>query len=441
MSVFKRGGVWWYDFTYKWVRHRRSTGQTVRDDAEQVERDEKTRARRAARGLIDPDPASSPTFQDWAEIYYVHARDRAKLGRPDRVEQLIRRALWFWGTPSARAPRTTTQPRHDLRLGDVVADPRWILKWETWLEQPKPAPGRSKGSRPAPVRMISWSGQTKNQYRSLLSQMFKLAMSPPWRLQTGIVMNPFAGGYRDRTYGRDVALEREDLAVILSVASYHLRLAVAIGLLAPKLREGNILRLRFDRHVSADCRYITVQQHKTRRTAKRSRPLVAYVPDQLREILLVEKARKVKLEVPWVITLKRKPVKSLRGAVRGAIRRAAESRPHLVYGRSVEDGVTFHTIRHTAATLLAELEVSPEKRQALLQHERLETTMRYTHLRPKHEAPAAEQLSAALPIKALVLAPRIRAVGTPASRWPRTRAESGAHRPTASGDDGTGNRS
>ena len=57
---------------------------------------------------------------------------------------------------------------------------------------------------------------------------------------------------RDRPGRRTVILTPAELRTFLSVASYHVRLAVAIGALAPKLRLGNILALRWDRHLDAD---------------------------------------------------------------------------------------------------------------------------------------------------------------------------------------------
>jgi Phage integrase family len=98
--------------------------------------------------------------------------------------------------------------------------------------------------------------------------------------------------------------------------------------------------------------------------------------------------------------------------------RNGNERPQLAYGRDRADGITFHTFRHTAATVLADLEVPAEKRQQLLGHLDLASTMLYTHMRPRHELPVAEQLSAALPLEALVTDRRIRAksVGTPDRR-------------------------
>jgi integrase len=61
------------------------------------------------------------------------------------------------------------------------------------------------------------------------------------------------------------------------------------------------------------------------------------------------------------------------------------------YGRFIDDGVTFHTLRHTAATILAELEVGEGKRKAVMGHRHLGTTQKYTHLRPMHEVAPLER--------------------------------------------------
>jgi integrase len=66
--------------------------------------------------------------------------------------------------------------------------------------------------------------------------------------------------------------------------------------------------------------------------------------------------------------------------------------------RSSSGGDTFHTLRNTAASLLAEL-VEPEAiRKEVTGHRNIATTQRYTHLRPVHEIPAHGRLADAVPI-------------------------------------------
>lgn len=67
----------------------------------------------------------------------------------------------------------------------------------------------------------------------------------------------------------------DELRAFLAVASYHVRLSVAIGALAPKLRLGNILALRWDQHLDANLRFITVYAHKTAHATQK--PLVTPV--------------------------------------------------------------------------------------------------------------------------------------------------------------------
>lgn len=393
MTVFraKRRRTYTYDFVFEGKRYTDNTKQTRQSDAELVESQIKLKLRQAAGGVAIVGVEDTPRFQKWSEVYADHVRRRTKITRPERIDDLIRVALRFWGArpgPSSKIATVDGEPYHDLRLGDVVRDPSWILRFEDWLDTPHVD---AKG------RMHAWSGQTKNQYRSLLNQLFKLAIRPEWRQKTNILQNPFMGMHRDAAQGREVSLERDELLLIIACASYHLRLACSIAMLSPKLREGNILALRFDEHFSPDMRTITVHQHKTRRST--GKPLVAYIPDQLRTTL--QRAR-LKSKSGFVVEYGGGRIHELRGAVRGAVERAATVMPALRYGRAHADGITFHTLRHTAATLMVDLDVPPETRQKVLAHKRLDTTMGYTHLPPRHEIAAQEKLSTHLPIETLV---------------------------------------
>lgn len=420
MSVYKRGGVFWTEFAYRGVRHRQSTGQIDRDAALAVERQLKDAARQQAHGVAIRPPAPTPEFQWWAEVYYEDARRRGL--NLERIGHLVTSVLHFFGLkPTDQTKVSPDAPYHNLRLGDLIDDPSWFLKWETWLAEPKRDPLDKTGKR---TRL--WSGQTKNQRRSTLSQLYELATKPAHRGVTGITTNPCVGIDRDQRVGRQAVLSRDDIMAIVEQSSYHLRLAIAIALLTPKLRESDILALEFDRDFSGDFRWLTVHGHKTERLT--GQPLVAHVPEQLREILQDAKRRAGRRQ--RVITYQRQPISELRGAVRGAVERAAKTRPHLVYGRATDRGITFHTLRHSAATLLAELAVPLQQHQKMLGHRRIETTLLYTHLRPTAEIGPSEQLSQALPLKDLVTAARSRpprhvgdSVGTALDARPKIRAK------------------
>lgn len=110
-----------YDFEFKGQRHAGSTGQTRKDLAELFEADLKRKLRERAGGF-PVSPEDTPRFQDWAETYFEHARKQ--MTRPERVEDLLRVVLRFWGARPERERGKIRivegEPYHDLRLGDVV---------------------------------------------------------------------------------------------------------------------------------------------------------------------------------------------------------------------------------------------------------------------------------------------------------------------------------
>jgi Phage integrase family len=205
-----------------------------------------------------------------------------------------------------------------------------------------------------------------------------------------VTLNPFRDVPRETVVERTVTISLEDLRSWLRNASYHVRLAVAIAALAPKLRLANVLALTWHEHVDPDLRFITVHRHKTVGTLRR--PQVVPISEQLRLILKDARQR----TDTYVVEYRHRPVKSIRGGLRRAVERAG-----LPFGRAV-DGATFHTLRHTAASLLAELGEPEAIRKEVMGHRNIATTQRYTHLRPMHEIPAHERLAEAVPIADLV---------------------------------------
>ena len=110
------------------------------------------------------------------------------------------------------------------------------------------------------------SPQTRNHYRSVLRGMYKTALLPAYRTVSGVTLNPFRDVPRETVVERTVTISLEDLRSWLKNASYHVRLAVAIAALAPKLRLANVLALTWQEHIDPDLRYITVHRHKTAAT-------------------------------------------------------------------------------------------------------------------------------------------------------------------------------
>jgi integrase len=89
------------------------------------------------------------------------------------------------------------------------------------------------------------------------------------------------------------------------------------------------------------------------------------------------------------------------GSIKKGTRRAAEA-VGLPWG--VSRGVTFHTIRHSIATLLAALGLPERLRMELMGHSEIRTTQQYTHMAAHSQVEPHEQLAAALPVRDMMLA-------------------------------------
>lgn len=400
MTVYLDTGcvTWSYDFRFRGMRHRGSTHQTRKEDAELVEAKLKLRLRQQLGGIASLEPADTPRFHDWAEIYLTYQSQFVT--RPDVLERTVQVLLEFWGarplTPrkAPAAPRSgpvVEAPYHDLRLGDPIADPNWILTFQTWMD----------------ARGIG--GSTRNSYLSALSGMYKTALQPEYRLRARIDTNPFRDIRRAAPVGRIVALEPSQVVAWIQEASYHVALAVTIGALAPKLRLQSILDLEWS-HFDRDLTRLTVIRHKT--ASRSGTPQVTPISDQLREVLLDARERAKGSKSRHVVTYRGTAVQSIKTGAR----RAAEA-VGLTWG--MPDGVTFHVIRHSIATLLAEMGMPEAMRKELMGHTEIRTTQKYTHLAAKAQMQPHEDLSAQLPLKDLLLAkPRPHHGENPGKRKP-----------------------
>lgn len=383
----------WYDKKTKghrfdfWLfnqRHTSPRGFETEQEAIDAEHELRRSLRRQRAGLEPIEPVKkvlSPRFVEAAGAYYEFAKDRALVDDLETLDRMHRVILQFFGPrPTKDEDVRPGAPYHDLRLQDPIDDATWILKFESWMSR----------------RGIN--GATKNRYRSAASRLYWFAMLPERRTASGIAMNPFRGLLRDKEYARDVVLTPQQLRAVMAAAPYYIRLAIVIAALAPKLRMGNILQLKWSQHFDAEMTTIKIAAHKTRgRTRK---PLVAPISEQLRRILQAAKERQPK-KVPWVIHYRKRPIKRFIGGLTEACAVAG-----IPYGRA-QNGPTFHTIRHSAATQLAALGVSEGLRKDVMGHLSIQTTQGYTHLNPMHERAPLEQLSQTFVLEDIVTAPRL----------------------------------
>ena len=371
--------TWRFKFRWRGRAYNGNTGCSRREDAERWLRQYRVslEQRRAGLALAVKD---SPLFSDWATVYFAYAGPR--LTRPDAIEFLLRVVLRFWGEAPAGVTPTPEAPYHGLRLLDPIEDSDWLLRFEDWMAARQIGP------------------QSRNHYRSAMSRMYRVALLPQYRKRTGVTVNPFAGMPREATVGRTVTLTPDQIGTWLRHMSYHVRVAVAIAALAPKLRKRNILRLRFGYEIDDAVQTITVAQHKTVHRTKR--PLVTPIVAQLRTILLDAKARN---RSGYAVDYRGRPVQDIGDGVRLAAGRAG-----IPYGRGIATGATFHTLRHSMSTLLAtDWQTSAAVRQAVMGHANPATTAKYTHLDQTEERLALERHSERLSIAEIVMRPQRRA--------------------------------
>lgn len=392
MGVYRNKGrrTYQYRFEYGGKPYKGNTYQENESDARLVEATHKLRLRRERGGIAAVGAALS--IATWAGLYFQHLTALQKrTGRPKRLDTIddeIRVVLRFWGEPpqdptSSLLPAPGEEaPFHGLSLQDPIDEPEWIERFETWIER----------------RNVS--GQTRNHYMSRLSQLYAVGMRPRFRKTTGISMNPFTGVERSRTAPRKVALTPDLVLAWIGAMSYHTRLAVAIAALAPKLRLATILALTRD-NLDPDVTRITAWHHKSDHVT--GEPQIVPVVDQLRTILL-DALQRMKPTTTHLIQYQGLPVQEIRGGLKAAAKQAG-----IPYGRFLSGGATFHSLRHTASTLLARLGVNPWLQRDAIGHRDLTTSAGYTHLQIEEQRPALEQLSAVLPMTDLVTAPKQRA--------------------------------
>jgi integrase len=213
---------------------------------------------------------------------------------------------------------------------------------------------------------------------------------PKHRAITHVAGNPWDDVPRDATTKRTTMVTTAQLRAWIQQSVSHVKLALAIAALAPKLRLSNILSLRWTTgEVDLRAGLITVQEHKT---LERTRlPLVVPISPMLSAILTHAQIRRDQ-RTTYVINYKGQRVRSLKTGLKNAAKRAG-----LTYGLK-RGGATFHTLRHYAATTLAALGVPEALRREAMGHQDLATTQIYTHLAAQHQREPLAQLANATPL-------------------------------------------
>jgi integrase len=188
---------------------------------------------------------------------------------------------------------------------------------------------------------------------------------------------PKAARFRESS-GRIRFLEWEEEARLLAAAAEPLRTIILCGSDAGLRLESEALSLRWS-GIDFRRELVTVDAAYAKNSEIRSIPMTA----RLKQALLAHRFRAGKQDADGLVfqNRRRRPLRSIRNVFEAA-RKAA----------GLGQDVTPHVCRHTFASRLVMAGVDIATVKELMGHKRIEMTMRYAHLSPKHRARAVALL-------------------------------------------------
>ena len=324
MSLYKRGDVWWYKFTFRGELIRESTKQGNKRVAEQIEAARKTQMAKAEVGIKDRPTA--PTVKDYAEksfLPHVRARKGKKLKTLAFYENSVKNLLKFEKLANARLDHL------DVPLIDLYIDRR---------------------------RAANLQISTINRELATLRRMFNLLADLRPDLAITVPKVKLQAGETRRE--RVVSHEEEELYlaaadplmrdVALILFDCGLRPEEAYSLKWPYIRNGNVENY----------------EGKTPR-ARRSVPASARIMEMLERRFASNKGE-------WIFPA---PTRS------GHIDHSSIKKQH---ARAIKDSkvqaFVIYSLRHTCLTRWAESGMNPYELMRRAGHADLATTMRYIHM-------------------------------------------------------------
>lgn len=346
MSLYKRGGVWWYDFQDQGIRIRESTGLTSRAAALRVEALRKAELIQSPTGRETN--ARSPRFDEFALKEFAAWSENQHREHPSthaRYMRSVKVLIKYFGS---------------RRLDTISAADAERFKIIRSRERRKHArDGRTVS--PAAV----------NRDLAVLRILVNLAIR--WGKAKA---NPLAGvKLLPENNLRMRVLSWKEEAAYLAAASPTLR-DVATLILETGMRPGEVFQIR-RRDVDMEMGFLRVPFGKTL-FARRTIPLTR----RAREVL---SRRMSEAAAEWLFpaaTDSSRPLTSVADAHEAALRRSEIEPPFRLYD-----------LRHTALTRMAMAGVDLPTLRELAGHANIQMTARYLHPTPEHKMAAIEKLA------------------------------------------------
>jgi|Deesub1362B_J571_1020462.scaffolds.fasta_scaffold02189_11 excisionase family DNA binding protein len=211
---------------------------------------------------------------------------------------------------------------------------------------------------------------TTNRDLALLKRMFNLAIEWGYCEKNPVKKVKL---FPERENLKERILTEEEELRLLANSAEHLR-PILITALNTGMRLGEILNLKWE-DVNFKERIIVLRETKSKKQR------IIPINEILSEELLRLKLRNGKSSYVFINPENGKPLRSVKRAFKGAVRRAGI------------EALRFHDLRHTFATRLVQKGVDVETVKELLGHHSIRITQRYLHSNLKVKKDAVERLT------------------------------------------------
>lgn len=335
MSVYKRGGVYWYDFWFRGVRYRDSTGLTNKVAANNVEAIRRAELAEGRAGIVRRKPC--PTFEDFVKDDFLPWSEKQHEAHPRthayyRVSGNALRA--FFG--KAPLDQITTAQVEKFKLA------------------------RAEKVSPA----------STNRDLAALRSMLNFAIR-----QGLIARNPVVGvKFLPEGPGMMRVVSHEEQERYLKAARPLLR-DIATLILETGMRPEEVFTTCKE-NVHLDRRYLFVPRGKTR-FARRNIPLTDAAAKML-------KRRMREAKTCYLFPHRRDPNKPM-GTIQKAHEKALEE-------SKIRPRFRLYDLRHTFGSRSAMAGVDLATVKELMGHSNISITMRYVHPTPEHKQEALRKL-------------------------------------------------
>ena len=345
MSLYKRSGVWWYDFQIKGVRIRESTGLPSRSAAARAEALRKADLIQRQTGVEAWEPP--PKFDEFAAKDFASWSENQHREHPSTHERYMRSIKVLVQFSGERTLDTISSA--DVERFKIVRS-----------HQPRKSAKDGRAVTPAAV----------NRDLAVLRILFNLAI----RLQKAKT-NPVAGVKLLPEHNlRMRVLSWEEESAYLAAASQPLR-DVATLILETGMRPGEVFRLRKE-DINLDMGFLRIPEGKTP-LARRTIPLT-----QRAQAILGQRVSACNCDLLFPSRYDpARPLRWMRKAHMTALQKAEIALPFRLYD-----------LRHTALTRMAMAGVDLPTLRELAGHANIQMTMRYVHPTPEHKRAAIQKL-------------------------------------------------